>query len=172
MALQMWLEVCDQNVGIFGQTEICWSTTAAQLFANEVMSLEHRLIIGCKSFSPNKKAGTATLAKPFVSMNQVVCRNVQSHSCCIQREFASRIKNIERASYNGSIEASQASDVGSIPIARSNKTNYLTVPLRCYSCSIWLQLKVLCDLFHWNFALLQSGDTSCSVSYLLTNQRG
>jgi hypothetical protein len=26
---------------------------------------------------------------------------------------------IERASYNGSIEASQASDVGSIPIARS-----------------------------------------------------
>ena len=26
----------------------------------------------------------------------------------------------ERASYNGSIEASQASDVGSIPIARSN----------------------------------------------------
>src|SRR5277367_6960385 len=28
----------------------------------------------------------------------------------------------ERASYNGSIEASQASDVGSIPIARSNKT--------------------------------------------------
>jgi hypothetical protein len=31
----------------------------------------------------------------------------------------SRIKDIERASYNGSIEASQASDVGSIPIARS-----------------------------------------------------
>ena len=27
----------------------------------------------------------------------------------------------ERASYNGSIEASQASDVGSIPIARSRK---------------------------------------------------
>jgi hypothetical protein len=27
---------------------------------------------------------------------------------------------IPRASYNGSIEASQASDVGSIPIARSN----------------------------------------------------
>jgi hypothetical protein len=32
----------------------------------------------------------------------------------------------ERASYNGSIEASQASDVGSIPIARSN---YLRPPL-------------------------------------------
>jgi hypothetical protein len=31
----------------------------------------------------------------------------------------------ERASYNGSIEASQASDVGSIPIARSNKNNSL-----------------------------------------------
>ena len=31
----------------------------------------------------------------------------------------------KRASYNGSIEASQASDVGSIPIARSNKINYL-----------------------------------------------
>jgi hypothetical protein len=28
-------------------------------------------------------------------------------------------KQVERASYNGSIEASQASDVGSIPIARS-----------------------------------------------------
>jgi hypothetical protein len=28
--------------------------------------------------------------------------------------------SVERASYNGSIEASQASDVGSIPIARSN----------------------------------------------------
>jgi hypothetical protein len=30
-----------------------------------------------------------------------------------------RIMKKERASYNGSIEASQASDVGSIPIARS-----------------------------------------------------
>src|SRR5260370_42641226 len=29
------------------------------------------------------------------------------------------MKDTERASYNGSIEASQASDVGSIPIARS-----------------------------------------------------
>jgi hypothetical protein len=28
-------------------------------------------------------------------------------------------RQVERASYNGSIEASQASDVGSIPIARS-----------------------------------------------------
>jgi hypothetical protein len=34
----------------------------------------------------------------------------------------------ERASYNGSIEASQASDVGSIPIARSN--NPLVTGLR------------------------------------------
>jgi hypothetical protein len=33
--------------------------------------------------------------------------------------------NPERASYNGSIEASQASDVGSIPIARSRfKSSY------------------------------------------------
>jgi hypothetical protein len=30
-------------------------------------------------------------------------------------------RRLERASYNGSIEASQASDVGSIPIARSIK---------------------------------------------------
>src|SRR6267154_1847134 len=30
-----------------------------------------------------------------------------------------KLKAVERASYNGSIEASQASDVGSIPIARS-----------------------------------------------------
>ncbi len=32
-----------------------------------------------------------------------------------------KVRSTERASYNGSIEASQASDVGSIPIARSNK---------------------------------------------------
>ncbi len=32
-----------------------------------------------------------------------------------------KVRN-ERASYNGSIEASQASDVGSIPIARSRKS--------------------------------------------------
>src|SRR5712664_4402989 len=36
-----------------------------------------------------------------------------------QNQFLSTIRNNERASYNGSIEASQASDVGSIPIARS-----------------------------------------------------
>ncbi len=36
-------------------------------------------------------------------------------------QFLSTIQIIERASYNGSIEASQASDVGSIPIARSIK---------------------------------------------------
>jgi hypothetical protein len=34
------------------------------------------------------------------------------------------MKNIERASYNGSIEASQASDVGSIPIARSRNSGW------------------------------------------------
>src|SRR6267142_4813104 len=38
-----------------------------------------------------------------------------------QNQFLSTIRNNERASYNGSIEASQASDVGSIPIARSRK---------------------------------------------------
>src|SRR4029077_4719620 len=36
-----------------------------------------------------------------------------------QNQFLSTIRNNGRASYNGSIEASQASDVGSIPIARS-----------------------------------------------------
>jgi hypothetical protein len=36
-----------------------------------------------------------------------------------ENQFLSTIRNKERASYNGSIEASQASDVGSIPIARS-----------------------------------------------------
>ena len=38
----------------------------------------------------------------------------QDRLCIIQKLFLA-----ERASYNGSIEASQASDVGSIPIARS-----------------------------------------------------
>jgi hypothetical protein len=36
-----------------------------------------------------------------------------------------RMGGAERASYNGSIEASQASDVGSIPIARSNQIKQL-----------------------------------------------
>ena len=40
--------------------------------------------------------------------------------------YNQQTRGTERASYNGSIEASQASDVGSIPIARSNKINYLT----------------------------------------------
>src|SRR5215472_18056487 len=37
----------------------------------------------------------------------------------------------ERASYNGSIEASQASDVGSIPIARSRKQSTYPAALFC-----------------------------------------
>src|ERR1700676_5230583 len=46
--------------------------------------------------------------------------NLQHHSNrCTAKGFVSRINDIERASYNGSIEASQASDVGSIPTARS-----------------------------------------------------
>jgi hypothetical protein len=40
--------------------------------------------------------------------------------CAAYQRFASVVH--KRASYNGSIEASQASDVGSIPIARSRKT--------------------------------------------------
>jgi hypothetical protein len=47
---------------------------------------------------------------------------LQNHSNrCTENRFLSTIENNERASYNGSIEASQASDVGSIPIARSIK---------------------------------------------------
>ena len=38
---------------------------------------------------------------------------------CTPKQFVRKINDVERASYNGSIEASQASDVGSIPIARS-----------------------------------------------------
>jgi hypothetical protein len=44
------------------------------------------------------------------------------------RSFANL--RVERASYNGSIEASQASDVGSIPIARSiNLVDSVALPL-------------------------------------------
>jgi hypothetical protein len=39
---------------------------------------------------------------------------------CAENQSASTIMSNERASYNGSIEASQASDTGSIPVARSN----------------------------------------------------
>ena len=41
---------------------------------------------------------------------------------CTPKQFVRKINDVERASYNGSIEASQASDVGSIPIARSKNT--------------------------------------------------
>ena len=41
-----------------------------------------------------------------------------------------KLSGAERASYNGSIEASQASDVGSIPIARSiNLVDSVALPL-------------------------------------------
>jgi hypothetical protein len=40
----------------------------------------------------------------------------------ISLSYVYSTKRAERASYNGSIEASQASDVGSIPIARSNNS--------------------------------------------------
>jgi hypothetical protein len=43
----------------------------------------------------------------------------------LQQALAFVTVAVERASYNGSIEASQASDVGSIPIARSNQIKYL-----------------------------------------------
>jgi hypothetical protein len=43
----------------------------------------------------------------------------ESRERCTENQFLSTIRKDERASYNGSIEASQASDVGSIPIARS-----------------------------------------------------
>ena len=43
----------------------------------------------------------------------------------IQNRWYPAKASSERASYNGSIEASQASDVGSIPIARSNKLKKL-----------------------------------------------
>ena len=43
-------------------------------------------------------------------------------------------------------------NVGSIPVARSNKTDNLTTVSGRYGCSIWLQLKVLCDRFNWNRA--------------------
>jgi hypothetical protein len=42
---------------------------------------------------------------------------------------------------------------GSIPIARSNKTDNLTTTSHRHGCSIWFQLKVLCDLFNENLAV-------------------
>jgi hypothetical protein len=48
----------------------------------------------------------------------------------------------ERASYNGSIEASQASDVGSIPIARSNnlQNSVASVAFTHLAHSVWARL--------------------------------
>jgi hypothetical protein len=43
---------------------------------------------------------------------------MENEKACPSQPNYSKISS-ERASYNGSIEASQASDVGSIPIARS-----------------------------------------------------
>ena len=89
----------------------------------------------------------------------------------ISRVYLASKRNT-RASYNGSIEASQASDVGSIPIARSNKTNHLTSASCCYGCSIWLQLKVFCNLFNWNLARVERSHIGSSVAHLLTNHCG
>jgi hypothetical protein len=55
---------------------------------------------------------------------RTICGELESANCCTEYRILSTIENNERASYNGSIEASQASDVGSIPIARSNYTVY------------------------------------------------
>jgi DNA-binding NarL/FixJ family response regulator len=62
------------------------------------------------------------LAAPSISTKRTAYSVTQIP--VLRRQSLSRIRGIERASYNGSIEASQASDVGSIPIARSIlKTN-------------------------------------------------
>jgi hypothetical protein len=53
---------------------------------------------------------------------------------------------------------------------QSNQT--VTDDLRCYGCSIWLQLKVSRDLFNWNLACIERGHISGSVSHLLTNHCG
>jgi hypothetical protein len=64
-------------------------------------------------------------------------------------------------------QASQASDVNSIPIARSNKSNNLTTALGRCGCSIWLQLKVLCDLFNENLAVAPNESIEASRTRLL-----
>ena len=62
-------------------------------------------------------------------------RNVLTGAClCI----INQLSEAERASYNGSIEASQASDVGSIPIARSkNPVMQLALLASLPKLSIW-----------------------------------
>jgi hypothetical protein len=62
--------------------------------------------------------------------------------------------------------------VGSIPIARSNKRDNLAHPSSRYGCSIWLQLKVPCDLFNWNFARIERSHIGGSVAHLLPNHCG
>jgi hypothetical protein len=51
---------------------------------------------------------------------------MENEKACPSQPNYSKISS-ERASYNGSIEASQASDVGSIPIARSNKISVASI---------------------------------------------
>ncbi len=61
--------------------------------------------------------GIGEFAKPLMCDETVSLQHHSNH--CTAKDFVSRINDIERASYNGSIEASQASDLGSIPIAHS-----------------------------------------------------
>ena len=62
--------------------------------------------------------GSARMA-PRTSGPSATWMNMDESSAWTYRKFTSTIRNNERSSYGGSIEASQASDVGSIPIARS-----------------------------------------------------
>jgi NAD(P)-dependent dehydrogenase (short-subunit alcohol dehydrogenase family) len=69
----------------------------------------------CRAFSNSISAR----ARSNGSRDERSQRNMDESNAWTYRQFTSTIRNNERASYNGSIEASQASDVGSIPIARS-----------------------------------------------------
>ena len=84
-----------------------------------------------------------------------------------------RTSKSERASYNGSIEASQASDVGSIPIARSNIQKKLRKSLIFHffqniNLVSILSGKCCSDLINGNFASVSCCHHSGRVPHLLT----
>ena len=97
--------------------DCCRGTELTHLASgDEAMFLGHCLVNSCMWMRPfgRMRSGIFWLPEPRGLLRidfQTVVRKIN---------FWVQSETNERASYNGSIEASQASDVGSIPIARSS----------------------------------------------------
>ena len=96
-----------------------------------------------------------------LSHHPLVHRAAYDESPAVRKiSFWVQLKNKERASYNGSIEASQASDVGSIPIARS-------INHRCFNWSYTAKLDLLNPAEKWTVLDLKMDASASNWSPIL-----